>query len=106
MWLVVKQNDMRFNDAKKKGQLIFISLTILHRRLVSTQIDQHCSRNRAFFKTVQRKIAGKRLRVESLHLRPIAMSPGGLCFGKFNFPEDFLKDLFRKGFSERRFNIP
>ena len=52
--LLLKQNDMRFDDAKKKGQLIFISLVILHRRLVLTLTDQPCCRNEPFT-TVQRK---------------------------------------------------
>ena len=52
--LLLKQNDMRFDDAKKKGQLIFISLVILHRRLVLTLTDQPCCRNEPF-KIVQRK---------------------------------------------------
>ena len=60
----VKQNDMRFNDAKKKGQLIFISLVILHRRLVWTLTDQHCCRNEPF-NTVQRKTVGERFRVRA-----------------------------------------
>ena len=45
---------MRFDDAKKIGQLIFISLAILHRRLVLTLADQPCCRNEPFT-TVQRK---------------------------------------------------
>ena len=72
----------------KKGQLIFISLVILHRRLVWTLTDQHCCRNEPF-NTVQRKTVGERFRVS----RAISMSPG-VCFGKLNFPDHFFKDLF------------